>query len=159
MKTIAARMLDQLKIVYELRAYEVNEDELDAVTVARKVNMPPEATFKTLVARGDKTGVVMACVPADTELDLKKFAAVTGNKKIELVAVKELQGLTGYIRGGVSPLGTKKKFPVYLDETAILHDLVSVSAGQRGLQMILAPPDLQRAADANFADITKPLTE
>ena len=159
MKTIAARMLDQLKIVYELRAYEVNEDELDAVTVARKVNMPPEATFKTLVARGDKTGVVMACVPADCELDLKKFAAVTGNKKIELVAVKELQGLTGYIRGGVSPLGTKKKFPLYLDETAILHDLVSVSAGQRGLQMILAPLDLQRAADANLADLTKPLTQ
>ncbi len=157
MKTIAARMLDQLKIVYELRAYEVSEDELDAVTVARKVKMPPEATFKTLVARGDKTGVVMACVSADTELDLKKFASVTGNKKIELVAVKELQGLTGYIRGGVSPLGTKKKFPVYLDETAILHDLVSVSAGQRGLQMILAPNDLQRAADANLADITKPL--
>ncbi len=159
MKTIAARMLDQLKIIYELRAYEVNDDVLDAVTVARKVNMPPEATFKTLVARGDKTGVVMACVPADTELDLKKFATVTGNKKIELVAVKELQGLTGYIRGGVSPLGTKKKFPFYLDETAILHDLVSVSAGQRGLQMILAPHDLERAADANLADLTKPLSQ
>lgn len=152
-------MLDQLKVEYELRAYEVNENELDAVTVARKVNMPPEATFKTLVARGDKSGVVMACIPADGELDLKKFAAVTGNKKIELVAVKELQGLTGYIRGGVSPLGAKKKFPLFLDETVILHDRVSVSAGQRGLQMILAPLDLQQATDANLADITKSLTE
>ena len=158
MKTIAARMLDQLKIGYELRAYEINEDELDAITVARKINMPPEATFKTLVARGDKTGVLMACIPGDTELDLKKFAAVTGNKKVELVAVKEIQGLTGYLRGGVSPLGTKKKYPLYLDETALLHESVSVSAGQRGLQMLLAPLDLQRAADAILADLTKPLT-
>ena len=158
MKTIAARLLDQLKIGYELRAYEVNEDELDAITVAHKVNMPPEATFKTLVARGDKTGVVMACIPGDAELDLKKFAAVTGNKKVELVAVKEIQALTGYIRGGVSPLGTKKKYPLYLDEMALMHDLISVSAGQRGLQMILAPQDLQRASQAQFAEITKPLS-
>lgn len=158
MKTLAARLLDQAKIHYELRAYEVNEDELDAITVAHKVNMPPEATFKTLVARGDKTGVVMACIPGDCELDLKKFAAVTGNKRIELVAVKEIQGLTGYIRGGVSPLGSKKKYPLYLDETAVLHESISVSAGQRGLQMILAPADLQRAAQATYADLTKPLT-
>jgi Cys-tRNA(Pro)/Cys-tRNA(Cys) deacylase len=155
MKTIAARQLDQLKITYELRAYEVNEDELDAVTVARKVNMPPEATFKTLVARGDKTGVVMACIPGDVELDLKKFAAVTCNKKVELVPVKEIQALTGYIRGGVSPLGAKKKYPLWLDETALMHDLISVSAGQRGLQMILAPHDLQRAAQATLADLAK----
>lgn len=158
MKTLAARLLDQLKIHYELRAYEVNEDELDALTVARKVNMPPEATFKTLVARGDKTGVVMACIPGDVELDLKKFASVTGNKKVELVAVKEIQGLTGYIRGGVSPLGTKKKYPLYLDETALLHESISVSAGQRGLQIIIAPEDLQRAAQAALADLAKPLT-
>lgn len=155
MKTIAARMLDQLKIAYELREYEVSEDELDAVTVARKVNMPPEATFKTLVARGDKTGVVMACVPGNGELDLKKFASATGNKRVELVAVKEIQALTGYIRGGVSPLGTKKKYPFYLDQTALNHERISVSAGQRGLQMILAPADLQRAASATLADLTK----
>lgn len=155
MKTIAARMLDQLKITYELREYEVNEDELDAITVARKVNMPPEATFKTLVARGDKTGVVMACIPGNAELDLKKFAAATGNKRVELVAVKEIQALTGYIRGGVSPLGTKKKYPFYLDQTAFDHERLSVSAGQRGLQMILAPADLQRAAAATLADLTK----
>ncbi len=159
MKTIAARMLDQLKIDYELRAYEVSEDELDAVTVARKVNMPPEATFKTLVARGDKTGVIMACIPGDTELDLKKFAAVTGAKKVELVAVKEIQSLTGYIRGGVSPLGSKKKYPLYIDQSALDHDRISVSAGQRGLQMILSPHDLQRATNATLADLAKPASK
>lgn len=155
MKTIAARMLDALKIEYELRDYEVNEDELDAITVARKVNMPPEATFKTLVARGDKSGVVMACIPGNEELDLKKLAAVTGNKKIDLVPVKEILGLTGYIRGGVSPLGSRKKYPLFIDETAILHDLLSVSAGQRGLQMILAPQDLIEATQAVLVDLTK----
>ncbi len=159
MKTIAARMLDQLKIVYELRAYEVSEDELDAVTVARKVNMPPEATFKTLVARGDKTGVVMACIPGNAELDLKKIASATGNKRVELVAVKEIQSLTGYIRGGVSPLGSRKKYPLFLDQSALGHDLISVSAGQRGLQMILAPQDLQRATSATLADLAKPVFE
>jgi Cys-tRNA(Pro)/Cys-tRNA(Cys) deacylase len=157
MKTLAARLLDQMKIRYELRAYDINEDELDAIKVARKVNMPPAATFKTLVARGDKTGVVMACIPGDVELDLKKMATVTGNKKVELVAVKEIQGLTGYIRGGVSPLGVKKKYPLFLDETALLHESISVSAGQRGLQLIIAPEDLQRAAQAALADLAKPL--
>lgn len=155
MKTIAARILDQLNIPYELRDYEVNEHELDAVSVARKVNMSPEAVFKTLVARGDKTGVMMALVSADAELDLKKLANVTGNKKIEMVAVKELLGLTGYIRGGCSPLGAKKKYPVFIDETVILSDQVSISAGQRGLQLILAPNDLQRATEAVLADISK----
>lgn len=155
MKTIAARMLDQLKIAYELRAYEVNEDELDAISVARKVAMPPEATFKTLVARGDKSGVVMACLPGNAELDLKKLASVTGNKKLELVPVKEIQSLTGYIRGGVSPLGSRKKYPLFLDRSALDHERISVSAGQRGLQMILAPSDLQQATQANWADIVK----
>ena len=155
MKTIAARMLDQLKIAYELRAYEVNEDELDAISVARKVEMPPEATFKTLVARGDKSGVVMACLPGNAELDLKKLAAVTGNKKLELVPVKEIQSLTGYIRGGVSPLGSRKKYPLFLDRSALDHERISVSAGQRGLQMILAPSDLQQATQANWASIIK----
>ena len=155
MKTIAARILDQLNIPYELRAYEVNEDELDAVSVARKVNLPPAAVFKTLVARGDKTGVMMALVAADAELDLKKLATISGNKKIELVAVKELLGLTGYIRGGCSPLGAKKKYPVIIDETVILSEQVSISAGQRGLQLIVAPDDLQRATEATLADIAK----
>lgn len=155
MKTIAARMLDQLKIAYELRAYEVSEDELDAISVARKVDMPPEATFKTLVARGDKSGVVMACIPGNAELDLKKLAAVTGNKKLELVPVKEIQSLTGYIRGGVSPLGSRKKYPLFLDQSALDHERISVSAGQRGLQMILSPSDLQRATQANWVSIVK----
>lgn len=159
MKTIAARMLDQLKIDYELRAYEVSENELDAVSVARKVNMPPEATFKTLVARGDKSGVIMACVPGNSELDLKKLAAATGDKKFELVAVKEIQSLTGYIRGGVSPLGSKKKYPLYIDRSALNHELLSVSAGRRGLQMILSPQDLQRAANAIIADLAKPASK
>jgi Cys-tRNA(Pro)/Cys-tRNA(Cys) deacylase len=159
MKTTAARMLDQLTIEYELRAYEVSEDELDAVSVARKVNMPPEATFKTLVTRGDKTGVMLACVPGDAELDLKKLAAATGDKKVELVAVKEIQSLTGYIRGGVSPLGSKKKYPLYLDRSAFDHEHVSVSAGRRGLQMILSPEDLRRAASAIIADLAKPTSK
>ncbi len=155
MKTIAARILDQLNIKYELKAYEFNEDELDAVTVANKVGMLPEAVFKTLVARGDKHGILMALVAANAELDLKKIANVSGNKKIELVAVKELFQLTGYIRGGCSPLGAKKKFPVWIDEIAILSEQISISAGQRGLQLILAPDDLQKATDAEFADISK----
>jgi Cys-tRNA(Pro)/Cys-tRNA(Cys) deacylase len=156
MKTIAARLLDQMKVAYELREYEFSEDEMDAVSVARKVNMPPEATFKTLVARGDRAGVVMALVAADAELDLKKLAAATGNKKVELVAVKELQGLTGYVRGGVSPLGAKKKFPVFIDRSLTAHERVSVSAGTRGAQLILAPADLLRAADGKLADLAKP---
>lgn len=155
MKTIAARILDQLNIHYELRAYEVNEDELDAVTVAYKIGLPPESVFKTLVARGDKTGILMALVAADAELDLKKIASISGNKKIELAAVKELFGLTGYIRGGCSPLGAKKKYPVYLDETVILSEQISISAGQRGLQLILSPDDLCVATDATLADIAK----
>lgn len=155
MKTIAARMLDQMKIAYELRSYEVDESELDAITVARKVGMPPEATFKTLVARGDRSGVVMACIPGNAELDLKKMAAVTGNKRLELVAVKEIQPLTGYIRGGVSPLGSKKRYPLFLDQSALNHEKLSVSAGQRGLQMILAPEDLRRATEATLVAITK----
>lgn len=155
MKTIAARMLDQMKIAYELRSYEVDESELDAITVARKVGMPPEATFKTLVARGDRSGVVMVCIPGNAELDLKKMAAVTGNKRLELVAVKEIQSLTGYIRGGVSPLGSKKRYPLFLDQSALNHEKLSVSAGQRGLQMILAPEDLRRATEATLVAITK----
>ncbi len=155
MKTIAARILDQLNITYELKAYQFNEDELDAVTVAHKIGMPPESVFKTLVARGDKSGILMTLVAANAELDLKKIAAVSGNKKIELVAVKELFQLTGYIRGGCSPLGAKKKFPVWIDETAILSERISLSAGQRGLQLILSPDDLQKATQAEFADLSK----
>jgi Cys-tRNA(Pro)/Cys-tRNA(Cys) deacylase len=154
-KTIAARMLDQMKIPYELREYEWSEDELDAVTVARKVGLPPDQVFKTLVVHGDKTGVLVACIPGDHELDLKALAQVSGNKKVEMVHVKEIQGLTGYIRGGVSPLGMKKSYPFFLDETAEIIDQMAVSAGQRGLQIVLSGPDLIRATGATLAALTK----
>ena len=155
MKTLAARVLDRWKVNYELREYTWSEDELDAVTVARKIGLPPEAVFKTLVARGDRSGVLMACVPANVELDLKKLATVSGNKKVELVSVKEIQSLTGYVRGGVSPIGAKKDYPLFIDESVQLVDAVSISAGARGLQMILAPDDLQRVTVAHLADLSK----
>jgi len=146
-KTNAVRILETAAIHYELREYEVDEDDLSAPRVAEKIGMPPDQVFKTLVARGDRTGVVMACIPANTELDLKALAAASGNKKVELVPVKDVLGLTGYIRGGVSPVGTRKPYPFYLDETADLWDVISVSAGVRGCQMLLAPDDLIRITE------------
>jgi Cys-tRNA(Pro)/Cys-tRNA(Cys) deacylase len=147
-KTNAARMLDSAGVKYELRTYTVDENDLSAPHVAEAIGMPPEQVFKTLVARGDRTGVLMACIPANSELDLRALAAASGNKKVELVAVKEVLGLTGYIRGGVSPVGAKKAYPVYLDETAQLWDAMAVSAGMRGCQMVLAPEELKRAVGA-----------
>jgi len=152
-KTNAARILDAASIRYELREYEVDEDDLSAPRVAEKIGMPPEQVFKTLVARGDRGGVLMACIPANTELDLKTLAAASGNKKVELVAVKEVLPLTGYIRGGVSPIGGKKPYPFYLDETAILFEVISVSAGVRGCQLVLAPDDLARITEATYGAI------
>jgi Cys-tRNA(Pro)/Cys-tRNA(Cys) deacylase len=152
-KTNAARILDAAGIRYEVREYPVDENDLSAPHVAEAIGMPPEQVFKTLVARGDRTGVLMACIPANSELDLKGLASASGNKKIELVAVKEVLGLTGYIRGGVSPVGTKKPYPFYLDETAELWDVISVSAGMRGQQMLLAPADLVRVTEATIAAI------
>jgi len=152
-KTNAARILDAASIRYELREYEVDEDDLSAPRVAEKIGVPPEQVFKTLVARGDRSGVLMACIPANTELDLKALAAASGNKKVELVAVKEVLPLTGYIRGGVSPIGGKKPYPFYLDETAILFDVISVSAGVRGCQLVLAPDDLARITEATYGAI------
>src|SRR5436305_7101557 len=119
-KTNAARILDAAGVPYDLREYEVDEDDLSAPRVAEKIGMPPEQVFKTLVARGDRSGVLMACIPANSELDLKALAGASGDKKVELVAVKEVLGLTGYIRGGVSPIGVRKPYPFYLDETAVL---------------------------------------
>src|SRR4051794_4804812 len=136
-KTNAARLLEAAGIAFEIREYEVDEDDLSAPRVAGKVGMPPEQVFKTLVARGDRTGVLIACIPGSAELDLKALAAASGNKKIELVAVKEVLPLTGYIRGGVSPVGLKKPYPVYLDETADLWDVIAVSAGMRGAQLLV----------------------
>ena len=154
-KTNAARILDAARIPYEIREYEVDEDDLSAPSVAAKIAMPPEQVFKTLVARGDRNGVLMACLPANTELDLKALAAASGNKKVELTPVKEVLGLTGYIRGGVSPIGVRKPYPLFLDETAILWDVISVSAGVRGCQMLLAPDALARVAGAQYSAIAK----
>jgi Cys-tRNA(Pro)/Cys-tRNA(Cys) deacylase len=154
-KTNAARILDAAGIQYRLREYEVDEDDLSAPHVAEKIGMPPEQVFKTLVARGDRSGVLMASIPANTELDLKALANASGNKKVELVPVKEVLGLTGYIRGGVSPVGVKKPYPFFLDETAILFDTISVSAGIRGCQMVVAPDDLLRVTGAAYAAIAK----
>ena len=154
-KTNAARILDAAGVQYQLRDYPVDENDLSAPHVAEAIGMPPEQVFKTLVARGDRGGVLMACIPANTELDLKAFAAASGNKKVELVAVKEVLGLTGYVRGGVSPVGARKAYPLYLDETAELWDTISVSAGIRGQQMVLAPADLIRITSAEIAAIAE----
>ena len=150
-KTNAARLLDSLGIRYELRAYEVDPEDLAAETVAAKIGLPAEQVFKTLVARGERNGVVMAVIPGDQELDLKTLAAAAGEKKIELVPVKELQGITGYIRGGVTALAGKKEYPVFVDETIELFDVVSISAGMRGLQILIAPGDYLRATKGMVA--------
>jgi len=145
MKTNAARLLDSLGIAYELRDYEVDLEDLRAESVARKVGLPAEQVFKTLVARGDRTGVLLAVVPGDAELDLKSLARLSGDRKVDTVPLKEVQPLTGYIRGGVTVFGTRKDYPVFVDETLELFDVISVSAGVRGTQIILAPGDYLRA--------------
>jgi Cys-tRNA(Pro)/Cys-tRNA(Cys) deacylase len=155
-KSNAVRLLDEGKIPYELREYEVDPDDLSAESVAEKIGLPPEQVFKTLVARGDRTGVLMAVVPGNTELDLKALAKLSGDRRVEMVPLKELQPLTGYIRGGVTALAAKKAFPVYLDETAILFDVISVSAGLRGTQILLSPADYIAAVHAATGEIAKP---
>jgi Cys-tRNA(Pro)/Cys-tRNA(Cys) deacylase len=147
-KTNAARILDELHIGYELKTYPVDEEHLDAVHVANEVGMPPEQVFKTLCVRGDKTDVVFAVIPGNGELDLKALARVSGNKRCELVHLKEVLPLTGYIRGGCSPLGAKKNYPVFMDETCQLFDHIAISAGMRGMQILAAPEDLIRATGA-----------
>jgi len=155
MKTNAARILDAAKIRYELREYEVDESDLSAETVARKVGLPAEQVFKTLVCKGDKHGVCYAVVPGDEELDLKALARATGDKKIDVVPLKDVQPLTGFIRGGVTAIGGKKDFPVVCDETIELFDVVSVSAGVRGTQILLAPADYLRVTKAKTAPIAR----
>lgn len=154
-KTNAARLLDTLGIAYELHQADVDLDDLSATAMARKLGAPEEQVFKTLVARGDKSGVLMACIPAAAELNLKALAAASGNKHVEMVHLKEVQPLTGYIRGGCSPLAAKKAYPVFLDESAILQERIYVSAGQRGVQLLLAPDDLVSAAHAVYAAIAR----
>jgi Cys-tRNA(Pro)/Cys-tRNA(Cys) deacylase len=154
-KTNAARYLDSLKIDYKLVEYEVDESDLSAESVARKMNLPLEQVFKTLVARGDKTGVLMACIPGNAELDLKAIATVSGNKKVEMVHLKEIQQLTGYMRGGVSPIGIRKHYPIFLDESARRFPFISISAGTRGSQIFIPPGDLIRVLDITICKIAQ----
>jgi Cys-tRNA(Pro)/Cys-tRNA(Cys) deacylase len=160
MKTNGARFLESLGIPFELREYEVDPEDLSAISVAKKVGMPPEQVFKTLLTTGGPGTFVFAVIPGDAELDFKKLARVAGLRKAEMVSLKEVQPLTGYIRGGVTVFGAKKAYPVYVDETVILFDQISVSAGTRGTQLILKPEDYLKAAEAlevpvATADLTK----
>jgi len=154
-KTNAARILDAAKVRYELREYEVDENDLSAETVARKVGLPPEQVWKTLVARGDRHGVCLAVVAGNAELDPKALAKLSGDKKVETVALKEVEPLTGYVRGGVTVFGCKKAYPVYVDEHMTAFDVVSVSAGARGTQILLDPKDYVRIAKAKLGLISR----
>lgn len=140
-KTNAARFLDNLGIAYELIDYEVDEEDLAAESTADKINLPPEQVFKTLLVRGDRCGICFAVIPGSSYLDLKALAQLSGDRKVEMVALKEVQPLTGYIRGGVTALASKKSYPVYVDETINLFDRVTVSAGVRGTLIYLNPED------------------
>ncbi|SHH19219.1 Cys-tRNA(Pro) deacylase [Desulfosporosinus lacus] len=156
-KTNAARILDKGKIPYELKEYVVDESDLSAVTVAQKVGLSIEQVYKTLVARGDKTGIIVACIQGNHELHLKGLATLSGNKKVEIVSLKEVQPLTGYIRGGVSPIGMKKNYPVFIDLTVTKQEKISVSAGLRGLQLFLSPNDLISITKAQLGMISAAL--
>jgi Cys-tRNA(Pro)/Cys-tRNA(Cys) deacylase len=154
-KTNAVCVLDNLQIPYELREYEVDPEDLSAETVARKIGLPIEQVFKTLVAEGDRSGVCLAVIPGNFQLDLKALAKQTGDRKIDTVALKDVQPLTGYIRGGVTALACKKDYPVYVDEVAQLFEVISVSAGMRGLQILLNPADYVRAVSGVYAEISR----
>lgn len=154
-KTNAARLLDSLGIGYELRAYEVDLEDLTAISVARKIGLPPEQVFKTLLSHTNTGEYLFAVIPGDAELDLKKLAHAAGAKKVELASLKDVEPLTGYIRGGVTVMGAKKPFPAYVDETIELFEVISVSAGQQGLQVLLSPADYLRATDATLADLAR----
>jgi Cys-tRNA(Pro)/Cys-tRNA(Cys) deacylase len=149
-------MLEEAGIPFELREYEVDPDDLTAETVARKIGLPAEQVFKTLVVKGDRNGVCLAVIPGDAELNLKALARATGDRKVELAPLKEVQPLTGYIRGGVTALAAKREFPVYVDESAILYDVISISAGVRGTQILLKPDDYVRVTRATLAEIASP---
>ena len=153
MKTNGARFLESLGIAFELLEYEVDPGDLSAITVARKIGMPAEQVFKTLLTVGNPGAFFFAVIPGDAELDFKKLARAAGVRKTEMVSLKDVQPLTGYVRGGVTVFGARKAFPVYVDETALLHDRIGVSAGTRGTQLILAPDDYLRAARALEAPV------
>lgn len=154
-KTNAQRILDQLGIHYETRVYEVEESDLSAETVAVKIGMPAEQVFKTLLAIGDRNGPCLAVIPGNMQLDLKALARATGDRKIETAPLKDVLPMTGYMRGAVTAFGCRKPYPVWLDETAILWDVISVSAGVRGTQLLIAPDGYVRATGAQMAEIAK----
>lgn len=154
-KTNAARLLEAKGIAFSLKEYEVDENDLSAITLAKKIGQDVEQLFKTLVLRGDKTGVFVCVVPGDTEVDLKKAAKVSGNKNCAMVHQKELLGLTGYIRGGCTPIGMKKDYPVYIHETCQLFDEIYISAGQRGQQIVIHPDDLIKMIGPEICDLTE----
>lgn len=153
-KTNAMRRLDAAKIKYEIKEYEVDENDLSGTHIAEQIGLPFEQVFKTLVAKGEKSGVVVFCIPVDKEIDLKKAAVVTGNKKLEMLHVKDLLGTTGYIRGGCSPIGMKKKFPTFIDESAMNFEEITVSAGIRGAQLLLNVELLVKFVEAKICQIT-----
>ena len=154
-KTNAARLLDTLSIPYELRAYEIDLEDLSARTVARKIGLPPQQVFKTLLTESPIGEQVFALVPGDQVLDLRKLARVSGHKKLDLTSLNQIEPLTGYLRGAVTVLAARKSFPAFADESIELHDIISISAGQRGLQLLVAPADLLRASSATLADLRK----
>ena len=153
-KTNAMRMLDRAKIAYEVLEYEVDENDLSGMHIAEQVGYPPEQMFKTLVARGDKTGPLVFCIPVNREIDLKVAAFVTANKRVEMIHVKDLLSLTGYIRGGVSPIGMKKKFPTWIDASCLSYGQITVSSGTRGAQLLLDRTALLPFIEAQIADLT-----
>jgi Cys-tRNA(Pro)/Cys-tRNA(Cys) deacylase len=155
LKTNAVRILESKGIAFELRHYEVDPDDLAAETVAAKVGLPAEQVFKTLLVRGDRNGICFAVIPGDAELDLKALAKLSGDRKTDLVPLKEIQNLTGYIRGGVTVLGAKHEYPVYAEETIELFDVISISAGVRGTQVLLSPADYLRAVGAKVGPISR----
>lgn len=153
-KTNAMRQLDAAKIKYDTCTYEVDENDLSGTHIAEQIGLPFECVFKTIVTKGDKTGYTVFCIPCHKEIDLKRAAAVTGNKKIEPLHVKDLLGVTGYIRGGCSPVGMKKKFPTYFDKSAGELDRLTVSAGVRGIQLLISAEDIIKFTNATLADVT-----
>lgn len=153
-KTNAVRMLEAAKINFRTAEYTVDENDLSGMHVARQLGQPPEQVFKTLVLKGEKKGCIVCCIPVDRELDLKKAAKAAGDKKVDMIPMKDLLSVTGYIRGGCSPVGMKKKFPTYIDETAVLFDEIAVSAGVRGGQIIINPDDLCNYVEGEYVDLT-----
>ena len=152
-KTNAVRLLEASNIRHSVLTYDVDENDLSGITVANKIGVEPERVFKTLVTRGEKTGINVFCIPVTTELNLKKAASVCGDKKIEMIKEKELLPLTGYIKGGCSPIGMKKQYRTFIDETAQLFDKISISAGVRGMQIMIKPENLAKIVEGIFADL------